>query len=227
MKYPQDVKKIHEEIQKKIFLMLPEKWEKLCLYASIIEGPNHLQKGEMFFYYYPRGILKKNPVNVYEVPRKFGIDESQYFRFADDLYDSIKKLKKMCIESGEKPWSNITIIIENLKYKEIYGYEDLYAGEFGSKEMRIIWTYKYMKEPYESFNKSEREIIDRYEPTEKNPQVLFELPIYLKGTNKKLDEIRNIQKKLEFVREETIEEMEFVSTHIPKSQILNSVKIKV
>ncbi len=99
MNCPKSLKMAHEEIQQKIFVMLPEKWDRLYLYASIIDHFNSLQTGEMFFFYYPKGVLKKRPINVYEVPMKFNIDENQYFRLADELYASIKKLRLECIEN--------------------------------------------------------------------------------------------------------------------------------
>ena len=43
--------------------MIPEKWDKIYLYASITNQINNLQTGELYFYYYPKGILKKNHVN--------------------------------------------------------------------------------------------------------------------------------------------------------------------
>ena len=62
------IKEIYENIQKKLFYMIPEKWENLYLYASIIDKPKEQSTGELFFYYVPKSILKKNPVNVYEIP---------------------------------------------------------------------------------------------------------------------------------------------------------------
>ena len=53
------MKKIYSEIQTKIFYMVPEKWEKIYLYASVIENLNYIETGEMFFYYFPKGILRK------------------------------------------------------------------------------------------------------------------------------------------------------------------------
>lgn len=130
MKYPEEMKNAYEEIQRKIFFMLPENWDKICLYASIVEQPNEEITGEMFFYYFPRGILKKRPINVYEVPEKFGIDEKQYLDLADSLYKSIKKLREICIANNEKPWTNITIIIANQRFKVIYQYNDLFFRRF-------------------------------------------------------------------------------------------------
>ena len=57
---------MYEEIQRRLYYMIPEKWDKLYLYSSVIDMPNGEKKGELYFYYIPKGILKKKPVNVYE-----------------------------------------------------------------------------------------------------------------------------------------------------------------
>lgn len=222
LKYQTDIKNLHEEIQRKIFLMLPESWNSLYLYASVIDHFDKLKTGEMFFYYFPKGMLKKRPVNVYEVPNKFNIDEEQYFRLADDLYKQIKALRNAQIENKEKPWSNVTIIIEKQKYKVIYNYDNLTGENFDSVERRLIWTYRYLKEPYESFNKQEKELIRKYEEQEKPEEDVYELPIYLKSMKKNIENVRSLQKKMEFVTEDTIEEIEFMNNHVPKSQILST-----
>ena len=76
--------------------MIPEKWDKIYLYASITNQINNLQTGELYFYYYPKGILKKNPVNVYEIPSKFSLDEEMYLQLVEDLYSSIKRIVVKC-----------------------------------------------------------------------------------------------------------------------------------
>lgn len=220
MKYPADIKKKHEEIQKKIFYMLPEKWDRLYLYASVMEYPGDIKMGEMFFYYFPKGILRKRPVNVYEIPSKFDIDERQYAKYADELYDTIKNLREICIENGEEPWSNITISIENLKYRATYNYEDLTFGELDEDKRRVIWLYRYLKLPYASFTRKEKALIDRYEKQTKPRETSFELPLYTKGLNKNMETISDMQKKFKFVTEDKMEEIEFSKKHVPKSQIL-------
>lgn len=221
MKYPADIKKIHEEIQKKLFFMLPEKWDRLYLYASMIDRPGSFQTGEMFFYYFPKGFLRKNPVNVYEVPRKFDIDETSYFHLADELYKTIKKLREATIENKETVWSNMSIVVEDLKYKVIFNYEDLTSSELEIEERRLIWRYRYLKIPYASLNRKQREIINRYEKSTKQHETIYEMPLYRKDINKNFETIGDIEKKSEFVTEDKIEEMEFKNSHIPKSQILN------
>ncbi len=220
MVYPQKIKQIHEQIQKKIFAMVPEKWDRLYLYACVVDHPSNLQTGEMFFYYYPKGVLRKNPINVYEVPAKFNINETQYLKMADDLFANIKELRNAQIEDNERAWSNITIVIENLKYKAIFEYQNSAKENFDIYEKRIIWTYRYLKVPFESFNKSEREIIERFEMSEKQEETIFELPLYVKPLNKALKTIKDSKNNLEFVTEVKLEEMEFKKTHVPKSQIL-------
>lgn len=95
-------------------------------------------------------------------------------------------------------------------------------GEFDSRELHFIWRYKYLDESYESFNKNQRRVIDRYENMlrPKNNEIV--LPLYNKGINENIRSLNALQEKLEFVTEEKIEEMKFISNHVPKSQILNS-----
>ena len=73
MQTTQRMKELYEQIRKQLFYMIPEKWERIDLYASVIEIVKDDPVGEMFFYYYPKGIIKKNPVNVYQVPAKFNL----------------------------------------------------------------------------------------------------------------------------------------------------------
>ena len=45
---------IFDDIQKKLFYMIPEKWEAIYLYASIVEESHRKPVGEMYFYYLPK-----------------------------------------------------------------------------------------------------------------------------------------------------------------------------
>ena len=53
------MRELYKEIQNSLFDMIPEKWNKIFLYASVIDGVNSLETGEMYFYYIPNGIIKK------------------------------------------------------------------------------------------------------------------------------------------------------------------------
>ena len=110
-----------------------------------------------------QGIFRKNPVNVYEIPSKFNLDENEYIKLVKILYEKVKDLREEFKEtnSGEI-WSNLTISIENLRFKVEYNYEDLTNSEFSSYERHIIWRYHYLGVGLEQLNKEEKQILKRY-----------------------------------------------------------------
>ena len=149
LRHTKKIKEKYEDIQKRLFYMIPEKWDKLYLYASVIDQFQKVQTGELFFYYIPRGILKKNP-------------ENEYMNVVDMLYESIKLLREEFRTTGQELWSNITISIENTKFKIEFNYDKLQGSEYSSYERHIIWRYKYLGLELEHMNKEERNIIKRY-----------------------------------------------------------------
>ncbi len=152
----------YEKIQRQIFNMIPEKWDRVYLYASVVDHYSNLQTGEMFFYYYPKSLFKVNPVNVYEVPNRFNVDEQAYLKLAEKLYNTIKELRNDFINSGEKAWSNITISIENFKFKILYNYENLQNSKYNNYDRHLIWRYNYLGTPLSSYSKKERKMIEEY-----------------------------------------------------------------
>ncbi len=155
-------KVLYSEIQKKLFYIIPEKWESIFLYASIIDVPNQKPVGEMYFYYLPKGIIRKKYVNGYEIPNLFNIEEEQYSKLITDVYNTIKLLREAFIKAKKRVWSNISISIENFQFKVEYDYENLLDSEYNSYERHIIWRYNYLKEEIDLFSKRDRKIIDNY-----------------------------------------------------------------
>ena len=82
------VKNIYAKIQKLLIGLVPENWKSIYLYASVLNGKN----GEMYFYYFPKKIIKSKPINCYEVPDRFGIDDIAYTNGLKKLYNYIKLL---------------------------------------------------------------------------------------------------------------------------------------
>lgn len=156
------IRELYDKIQKQLFYMIPEKWDKVYLYASVLDHYNNVQTGEMFFYYYPKSMLKKNPVNVYEVPNKFNIDETAYLKLAEKLYEEIKLLRATLVKIGEKPWTNITISIKDFKFNVEYNYEDLINSNYTSYDRHLIWRYKYLDIPLSSYSKKDRKMVEKY-----------------------------------------------------------------
>lgn len=157
------LRSIYAKIQTLLFYMIPEKWEKICLYASVIKQVNNIETGEMFFYYYPSGLLKKNPINVYEIPLKFNLDEEEYSKLVDKLYRNIIELREAFKESTEeKMWTNLTITIENFKFNVEYAYDDLLKSKFTSEDRHIIWKCKYLDYPVERLTKKDKKMLEEY-----------------------------------------------------------------
>ena len=163
-----NIKGLYERIRKELFYMIPEKWESIYLYASVVQRGNNRETGEMFFYYFPKSLLKKNPINVYQVPQKFNIDENEYLKLANRLFEMIKKLRKNCIKYENFDWSNVTIIVKDTSFIVEYNNDKLRNSKYTSDDRMAIWQYKYLEYPMEKFNKEQRVMITEYLEEEQN-----------------------------------------------------------
>ena len=110
------IKELYEEIQKRIFYAVPGKWDELYLYASIIERLGRLQTGEMYFYFMPKGIIKRKYINVYEIPNKYDIEEEEYLKIVDLLYDDIKENY------------NYEFLLEKTNHKKVNSIKDIFKN---------------------------------------------------------------------------------------------------
>lgn len=174
-----NMKDKYEKIQEYLFSMIPEKWEEIYLYASVVTGVRNQQNGEMYFYYLPKGILKKKHINVYEIPKRFNINEEQYMKLVEKLYDCIKGLKQDFIDTEQELWNSLTISIANSKFKVEYNYGSLPLTEKESNERHIIWRYKYLG--LGGDKKEERRILDNYfSKKEKVKRNIYETGLYIK-----------------------------------------------
>ena len=160
LKNSKRIKKIYEEIQQKIFYTVPGKWDELYLYASIIDRLGQVQTGEMYFYFMPKGILKRKFINVYEVPNKYDIDEDEYMKLVKLLYNKIKLLREEFAKENEKVWSNITISIKNNRFKIEYNYDELLGIQDEYYDHHIYWREKYLN--IEPHGRKEKQAIEQY-----------------------------------------------------------------
>lgn len=190
LKHTKKIKEMYEDIQRSILYIIPEKWNKMYLYSSVMDLIDGQKTGELFFYYIPKGILKKNPVNVYEIPQKFNLDEKEYIKLVNILYQKIVMLREEFKKIEIVPtWTNLTIMIEGIKFKVEYDYEDLNKSKFSSYERHIIWRYNYLGIKEEQLNKKEREILERYLLGEKviRRRERYESGIYIKNIKNIVD----------------------------------------
>ena len=190
LKHTKKIKEMYEDIQRRIFYMIPEKWENMYLYASVSDLIDRRQTGELFFYYIPKGIFKKNPVNVYEIPQKFNLDEKEYLKLVNILYQKIVELREEFKKIEIVPtWTNLTMSIQGIQFKVEYDYEDLSKSKFSSYERHIIWRYKYLGIGEEKLNRKEREILEKYLLGEKviRRRERYEAGIYIKNIKNIVD----------------------------------------
>ena len=52
-----NMKDKYEKIQSCLFELIPEKWDEIYLYASVIDRAGDVQTGEMYFYYLPKKLV--------------------------------------------------------------------------------------------------------------------------------------------------------------------------
>ena len=190
LKHTKKIKEMYEDIQRRIFYMIPEKWENMYLYASVSDLIDRRQTGELFFYYIPKGIFKKNPVNVYEIPQKFNLDEKEYLKLVNILYQKIVELREEFKKIEIVPtWTNLTMSIQGIQFKVEYDYEDLTKSKFSSYERHIVWRYKYLGIGEEKLNRKEREILEKYLLGEKviRRRERYEAGIYIKNIKNIVD----------------------------------------
>lgn len=168
-----NLKEIYEYIQHQLNNLIPERWKSVYLYASVIKQVNNMEVWEMYFYYIPEGLLKKNPVNVYEIPNKFNIDEIEYLALVDILCDTIKKLHIEYKNTYKKVWSNVVIEVGDSQFFIEYNNDDLVKSKYTSNDRHIIFKHKYLNIPIQSFSKREREIIQDFLDNEE-PKMVYD-----------------------------------------------------
>ncbi len=149
--------KIYSDIQRQLLYMIPEKWIKIALYASVDDN----MSGELFFYYLPKSIVKEEAINCYEIPQLFNINEKEYLELLSGIYNKIKMLKRMYVNEYRRNWSNLTITIDDEAFKIMYSYEDLNVHPFNSFERHIIWRKEFLD--IDPVLKKDKKVIDRYE----------------------------------------------------------------
>lgn len=171
-----EILEIYKQIQNILFKLIPQKWESLYLYASVVDG-----RGEMYFYYFPKKvILKPKPISCYEVASKFGINEEQYNNALNVLYNKIRILNTIYYPK----WSNMTISIEKCLFTIEYNYSDLTHSEYTDNQRHMYWEYKYLKRPIESMDKQNQLLLEKYLQEQKSKTSVYTEGIYIQSKQK-------------------------------------------
>ncbi len=163
-----DMSKMYRGIHHQLSNLIPEKWESIYLYASVIKQINNIETWEMYFYYVPAGLLKKNPINVYEIPNRFNVDEEEYLALVDTLCHSIKKLHKEYQKTYQRSCTNLVIAIKDTQFLIEYNDDNLAKSKYNSNDRHLIFKHKYLNIPLQSFQIKERRIIQSFLENEEN-----------------------------------------------------------
>ncbi|MDN4592498.1 antitoxin YezG family protein [Polycladomyces subterraneus] len=92
-----------------------------------------------YFYHYPTA--NEEPVQIFDIPELFQVDEEEFEKWVDQFYEQIKNLWKEFQQSGHEPWTTFTMVFDHSgKFHVEYGYEDL--SKTDHYDRRIIWEYK-------------------------------------------------------------------------------------
>ena len=158
---------IASQIQELIYYIIPEKWKNIELYVSMPDS--RIRKGELFFYYLPNSIFKRQYINCYEVPYMFNISEKEYSDIMSKLYNKFMILKEELNKNNrqvEEIYVHITkekyvyeIATDNVKLRK-ENIENNMLNLFTSYENHIIWRYLNLGIFPE--DRKEKEIIGRY-----------------------------------------------------------------
>ena len=194
---------IASQIQELIYYIIPEKWKNIELYISMPDS--RIRKGELFFYYLPNSIFKRQYINCYEVPYMFNISEKEYSDIMSKLYNKFMILKEELNKNNrhvEEMYVHITkekyvyeIATDNVRLRK-ENIEKNMLSIFSSYENHIIWRYLNLNILPD--DKKEKNIITRYLntvfPNLENEKISFDI----------IDE--NIKSIVDFEKILTVEE---------------------
>ena len=194
---------IASQIQELIYYIIPEKWKNIELYISMPDS--RIRKGELFFYYLPNSIFKRQYINCYEVPYMFNISEKEYSDIMSKLYNKFMILKEELNKNNrhvEEIYVHITkekyvyeIATDNVRLRK-ENIEKNMLNLFSSYENHIIWRYLNLNILPD--DKKEKNIITRYLntvfPNLENEKISFDI----------IDE--NIKSIVDFEKILTVEE---------------------
>ena len=194
---------IASQIQELIYYIIPEKWKNIELYISMPDS--RIRKGELFFYYLPNSIFKRQYINCYEVPYMFNISEKEYSDIMSKLYNKFMILKEELNKNNrqvEEIYIHITkekyvyeIATDNVRLRK-ENIERNMLSLFSSYENHIIWRYLNLNILPD--DKKEKNIITRYLntvfPNLENEKISFDI----------IDE--NIKSIVDFEKILTVEE---------------------
>ncbi|WP_147536265.1 antitoxin YezG family protein [Bacillus marasmi] len=115
---------------------IPEEWSKVYLHGEVVEGSQ-----TAYFYYYPERSDK--PIYSHEITELFTVNELEYTEKWHQIVDFIQELWRAFKDNGHEPWTNFTMVFDNIGNFNIdFNYDDL--SKIDSLERKTIWKYEHL-----------------------------------------------------------------------------------
>ncbi|WP_347320721.1 antitoxin YezG family protein [Rossellomorea sp. RS05] len=135
-----EMNKLYREIAETVNEMIPEEWEKFYFYAQISDTGG----GTYFFY---NTLENKHYKYSVEIPYTCQVDEDEFERKEDVLYQLSKELRTVFKDNEQEPWYSFTLSLERSgKFKWHYDYTNWFDIDYGFGDQMMIWKNKYLGE---------------------------------------------------------------------------------
>ncbi|MEC1551570.1 antitoxin YezG family protein [Bacillus haynesii] len=130
------MEKLYQEIAEGINEIIPTEWEKVYLYAEILDDSS-----EVFFYFnVPQN---KDYIYSHNIPEHFNVSEDIYDELLFELHDLFEDLQNEFKQNNPEVWTNLTLTLErNGKFSINYNYDDVIKSDLNGSQRQIIWEYK-------------------------------------------------------------------------------------
>lgn len=124
-----------ELIATKIQEILPADWEKVVFYAEVTESSY-----EMFYYVYVPDC--ETPLQCYDIPDLYEVDEEQIDEVFGDLYTPLLEEQLDFEKQGKDKWTSYTFVLEsNGKFSVNYDYSE---ADSNVSDYFAEWKNKYL-----------------------------------------------------------------------------------
>ncbi|WP_371400179.1 antitoxin YezG family protein [Priestia megaterium] len=149
------MKQLHKEIAETVNKMIPEEWGKFYFYAQISENGG----GTYFFY---NTLENKHYKYSLEIPFKYEINEDEFERQEDVLYQLSKELRNIFKSNHQELWYSFTMSVDsNRKLNIHYDYTNWFDTKYSFSDQMMIWKRKYLGE--EASEEKGRALIAKYD----------------------------------------------------------------
>ncbi|KXH78561.1 antitoxin YezG family protein [Sporosarcina sp. HYO08] len=135
----QQMDQLYPAIAEHVLDMIPEdEWYEIYLYAEILDGSR-----EVYFYF--NTSENEDFIYSHDIPEEYNVSEKIYDDLLLELQEKFNELRKIFIENGQEPWTNLTLILRYPgKIKIHYDYEDVINSSISSTERQMIFEYQFL-----------------------------------------------------------------------------------